>query len=73
MEHRHPNGHHSGYFLFFKLIRNYSTPISSIGEKPVLFVPIFFRELLGFLLNYRKQRPEGLKQFASLNAKSLTE
>jgi hypothetical protein len=33
---------------------NYSAVIHQDGEKPVLFVPYFFRELLGFLLNGRK-------------------
>jgi hypothetical protein len=32
-----------------KQISNYSAPIHQYGEKPVLFVPYFFRELLGFL------------------------
>jgi hypothetical protein len=54
-----------------KNFSNYSAAIHQDGEKPVLFVPYFFRELLGFLLNWRKQRPEGLKPFASFNAKSL--
>jgi hypothetical protein len=48
---------------------NYSA-IHQDGGKPVLFVPYFFRELLGFLLNWRKQRPEGLKPFARFSAKS---
>jgi hypothetical protein len=34
---------------------NYSAAIHQDGEKPVLFVPYFFRELLGFLLNWLKQ------------------
>jgi hypothetical protein len=51
--------------------RNYSAAIHQDGEKPVLFVPYFFRELPGFLLNRRKQRPKGLKPFASSIAKSL--
>jgi hypothetical protein len=50
---------------------NYSAAIHQDGEKPVLFVPYFFRALLGFLLNWQKQRPEGLKPFASFSAKSL--
>jgi hypothetical protein len=50
---------------------NYSAAIHQDGEKPVLFVPYFFRELLGFLLNWRKQRPKGLKQFARFSAKNL--
>jgi hypothetical protein len=33
----------------------YSAAIHQDGEKPVLFVPYFFRELLGFLLNWRKK------------------
>jgi hypothetical protein len=33
---------------------NYSAAIHQDGEKPVLFVPYFFRELLGFLLNRQK-------------------
>jgi hypothetical protein len=37
--------------LFF---RNYSEAIYQDGEKSVLFVPYFFRGLLGFLLNWRK-------------------
>jgi hypothetical protein len=36
-----------------------------------LFVPYFFRELLGFLLNWRKQRPKGLKPFARYSAKAF--
>jgi hypothetical protein len=51
--------------------RNYSAAIHQDDEKPVLFVPYFFRELLGFLLNWRKQRPEGLKPFASLARKTF--
>jgi hypothetical protein len=50
---------------------NDSAAIHQDGEKPVLFVPYFFPELLGFLLNGRKQRPEGLKPFARFNAKRL--
>jgi hypothetical protein len=38
---------------------NYSAAIHQDGEKPVLFVPYFFRELLGFLLNWRKQIKQG--------------
>jgi hypothetical protein len=37
-----------------KRISNYSAAIHQDGEKPVLFVPYFFRELLGFLLNGQK-------------------
>jgi hypothetical protein len=44
--------------LQIKKICNYSAAIHQDGEKPVLFVPYFFRELLGFLLNWRKS---GLK------------
>jgi hypothetical protein len=39
-------------FLFIASInrfRNYSAAIHQDGEKHVLFVPSFFRELLGFL------------------------
>jgi hypothetical protein len=36
-------------------IGNYSAAIHQDGEKPVLFVPYFFRELLGVLLNWQKQ------------------
>jgi hypothetical protein len=50
---------------------NYSAAIHQDGEKPVLFVPYFFRELLGFLLNWRKQRPKGLKPFARFRAKAF--
>jgi hypothetical protein len=32
-----------------KIECNYSAAIHQDGEKPVLFVPYFFRELLGFL------------------------
>ena len=39
-------------------------------ERFVRFL-FFFREPLGFLMNWGKQRLEGLKQFAGLNAKSL--
>jgi hypothetical protein len=53
------------------LSRNDSADSHQDGEKPVLFVPYFFRELLGFLLNWQKQRPKGLKPFASFSAKSL--
>jgi hypothetical protein len=42
---------------------NYSAAIHQDGEKPVLFVPYFFRELLGFLLNWQKL---GLKASNSL-------
>ena len=49
----------------------YSAAIHQDGEKPVLFVPYFFRELLGLLLNWRKQRPKGLRPFASFGAKRL--
>jgi hypothetical protein len=55
----------------FRSGTNYSAAIHQDGEKPVLFVPYFFRELLGFLLNWRKQRPKGLKPFASFSEKSL--
>jgi hypothetical protein len=57
--------------LNLKKMGNYSAAIHQDGEKFVLFVPYFFRELLGFLLNWRKQRPEGLKPFARSSAKSL--
>jgi hypothetical protein len=52
-------------------VSDYLAPIYQDGKKCVLFVPHFFRELLGFLLNGRKQRPMGLKQFARFSAKSL--
>jgi hypothetical protein len=34
---------------------NDSAAIHQDGEKPVLFIPYFFRELLGFLLKWLKQ------------------
>jgi hypothetical protein len=40
-----------------RVIKNFcndSAAIHQDGEKPVLFVPYFFRELLGFLLNWQK-------------------
>jgi hypothetical protein len=39
----------SGNSYFFKNGCNDSAAIHQDGEKPVLFVPNFFRELLGFL------------------------
>jgi hypothetical protein len=42
-----------------------------MAKSPFCSFRTFFRELLGFLLKWRKQRPEGLKPFASFNAKSL--
>jgi hypothetical protein len=42
-----------------------------MAKSPFCSFPIFFRELLGFLLNWQKQRPKGLKPFASFSAKSL--
>jgi hypothetical protein len=57
--------------LDFRSGTNYSSALHQDGEKPVLFVPYFFRERLGFFLNWRKQRPEDLKPFAGFNAKSL--
>jgi hypothetical protein len=38
-----------------KFFCNYSAAVHQDGEKPVLFVPYFFRELLGVLLNWLKQ------------------
>jgi hypothetical protein len=42
-----------------------------MAKSPFCSFRTFFRELLGFLLNWRKQRPKGLKPFASFSAKSL--
>jgi hypothetical protein len=42
---------------------NYSAAIHQDGKKSVLFVPYFFRELLGCLLNWQKL---GLKASNSL-------
>jgi hypothetical protein len=38
----------------FRSGTNYSAAIHQDGERPVLFVPYFFRELLGFLLKWQK-------------------
>jgi hypothetical protein len=51
------------YHLEYKMECNYSAAIHQDGGKPVLFVPFFFRELLGFLPNWRKL---GLKASDSL-------
>jgi hypothetical protein len=41
------------------------------GKKPVLFVPHFFLEAYWLFAELAKNRPKGLRQFTSFNAKAF--